>query len=604
MKLLKQLFAIGLMAIFLSACGGSSPVESTSSGKTPDPMGKVQMAITEADGDFISYSVDVSSIELTRNNGTIVETVPVNTRINFADYTELSEFFSVLSLPVGVYNKITLNLDYTNSEIIVEDDLGNTYQAAPVDSSGNPISQIAMDIQLGDNDAVTITNAKIAFLTIDFDLDASNSILGFNPAQVEVNPFLVATADLVDSKDHRARGLLNDVDTANNLITIDIRPFHVRNGDFGQISAQTNDETHYEINGEEFTGTDGLNQLATLAVGEPVIIQGQIVTSERTFVAKEVFAGTSVPWDNMDAVRGVVVARSGDTLTVFGAHASIRGDSVVYRDRILVNLTDTTRISKQRGSDTVLTKMDLSVGTRLVATGSYDPNTATLDTSNGFARMGINSVKGQVTQAQPLQMQLTRINGRPVRIFDFSGTGQDPSMDVDPANFEIDTQQLTLNSVNVNDWLKVRGFFNAFAAAPSDYIATTLIDIAVDKRAAGFAAGWPNGSANAITEFNPDSLVFNTSNAIAFVKIAGIPAINVASDSPFIVKPIVNDRAVYAIKHIGLDAIRVYHDFSEFSQALQQEVDNGLLILRTSGLGRYDESTNEFTTVAFSVLFN
>lgn len=605
MKFIKQIMAISFLAIFLSACGGSNPVETNVTNKAPDPQGKFGMVLTDAEGDFVSYTVDVSSIELTRPNGTVVETVPVNARINFADYTDLSEFFSVVSVPEGIYNKVSLNLDYSNAEIIIQDDQGNTYPASPVDSAGNPISQFSMDIELGDNDAVRITNGKIAFLTIDFDLAASNTILGFNPAQVQVEPFLVATADLVDSRDHRARGLLNNVDLDNNLITLDIRPFHIRNGDFGQISAQANDQTHYEINGEEFTGSDGLNQLATLTKGEPVIIQGQIFTAERTFVAAEVFAGTSVPWDNMDAVRGVVVARIGDRLTVVGAHASIGGDSVTYRDRIFVDLTDTTRISQQRGSDRALTKMDISVGTRLIATGSFDPATSVLDTSNGFARMGINSVKGQVNQTSPLEMQLTRINGRPVRIFDFSGTGQDPSMDVDPAHFEIDTSTLTLNSVNAGDWLKVRGFFNAFGAAPSDYFAKSIIDIATDKRAAGFAAGWENGTADAITEFNPNSLVFNTSGATkAFVKIAGLPVINVVSDTPFVVTSVDSDRAVYAIKHIGLDAIRVYHNFADFSQALQDELDNGLLILRTSALGRYDQNGNEFTAVAFSVLFN
>ncbi len=603
MKTIKHFFILGLLAIVLSACGGSTtPVPDPV--KEPTPSGKFSLVITDADGDFLSYTVDVNSIQLTKVNGTVVETTPVNSRINFADYTDLSEFFSVITLPEGVYNKITLNLDYSNAEIVIQDDQGNSYAATAVDADGSPLSQFALDVKLGENDSVRITKGKIAFLTVDFDLAASNTILGFDPAQVEVEPFLLATADLIDERDHRARGLLNNVDTTNNLITIDIRPFHLRQGDFGQLQAQANDETQYEINGESFSGMDGLNQLATLSAGEPIIIQGQVFTADRTFVANEVYAGTSVPWNNSDVVRGVVVSRSGDTLTVRGAHAEIGGNSVTFRDVILVNLFDTTTVTKQLGSDVDLDKDSVSVGSRIIATGTLDNSSNTLDTSEGFARLRLNSVKGQVTQAQPLQMHLTRINGRPVRIFDFTGTGIDPANDVDSANFEVDTQTLTLSSVAQNDWLRVRGFFNNFGAAPADYIAKTVSDLAIDRRASAFAAGWRGGSADAFTELNADSIVINTSNAIAFVKIAGIPAINVSSDTAFTIKPATNDRSVYAIKHTGDRAITVYHNMADFSRAVQVELDNGLLVLKTAAIGRFDEQNNEFTTIAFSVLFN
>ncbi len=602
MKILKRFFSIGLLAMLLSSCGGSTVPEPTT--KTLPPSGKFSIVLTDASGDFLSYTVDVNSIELTKTNGTVIETSPINSRINFADYTDLSEFFSVVTIPQGLYNKVTLNLDYSNAEIIIQDDNGISYPATAVDANGVPLAQFALDVNLGDKDAVRITKGKIAFLTIDFDLAASNKILGYDPAQVEVEPFLLATADLIDNRAHRARGLLNRVDTSNNTITIDIRPFHIRQGDFGQLQAQTNDQTRYEINGESFSAVDGLNQLATLAAGEPVIIQGQIFTADRVFVANEVYAGSSVPWDNSDVVRGVVVSRSADTLTVKGAHASIGGDSITYRDTILINLFDTTTVTKQLGSDVVLDKNSISVGSRIIATGTLDSTTNTLDTSAGFARMRLNSVKGKVTQAQPLQLHLTRINGRPVRIFDFSGSGIDAANDVDVANFEVDTQNLLLNSVAQNDWLRIKGFFNAFAAAPADYVAKTVADLAIDRRASAFVAGWRDGTADAFIELNPDSMVLNTSNAIAYVKIAGIPAINVAADKPFIVKAITSDRSIYAIKHIGARAISVYHNMADFTRAVQVELDNGLLVLKTSSLGRFDKKTNEFTTVAFSVLFN
>jgi hypothetical protein len=54
----------------------------------------VVIALTDAEGDFASYTVDVLSLTLTTANGAVVETLPLSTRVDFARYTDLTEFLS------------------------------------------------------------------------------------------------------------------------------------------------------------------------------------------------------------------------------------------------------------------------------------------------------------------------------------------------------------------------------------------------------------------------------------------------------------------------------------------------------------------------------
>ena len=46
------------------------------------------IGLTDADGDFLSYSVDVVSLTLTKADGAIVATLPLRQRVDFADLVE------------------------------------------------------------------------------------------------------------------------------------------------------------------------------------------------------------------------------------------------------------------------------------------------------------------------------------------------------------------------------------------------------------------------------------------------------------------------------------------------------------------------------------
>jgi len=68
--------------------GGGSTNKSVNLNET----GTLLIAITDAEGDFICYSIEVLSIKMTHANGRVVETVPTSIRIDFAEYTNLTEF--------------------------------------------------------------------------------------------------------------------------------------------------------------------------------------------------------------------------------------------------------------------------------------------------------------------------------------------------------------------------------------------------------------------------------------------------------------------------------------------------------------------------------
>ena len=72
--------------VALNACGGgaggSSPTNTSaaSAASGSADSGEIAIALTDAEGDFESYVVDVDYLRLQRANGDVVETVPLSTR--------------------------------------------------------------------------------------------------------------------------------------------------------------------------------------------------------------------------------------------------------------------------------------------------------------------------------------------------------------------------------------------------------------------------------------------------------------------------------------------------------------------------------------------
>src|SRR6185295_15086633 len=272
-----------------------------------------------ADGDFLSYNVDVVSLSLKRANGTMVETLPAATRIDFAQYVDLTEFLTAATIPSGDYVAATIKLDYSNADITVEQN-GAPVAAKAVDSSGNALGVVDVTVTLDNRHHLVVRPGVPSLFTLDFNLAATNAVdLTTTPAIVTVTPALVASLDLVDQKDLRVRGPLVSVDKTAGTYVVDVRPFTMRRPHFGQLTVHTDANTAFEVNGTSYTGSAGLDALLAAGPGTATAAFGTLTTATREFDAKTVFAGTSVPGVGVDTVIGEVVARSGNVLTVRGA---------------------------------------------------------------------------------------------------------------------------------------------------------------------------------------------------------------------------------------------------------------------------------------------
>jgi len=464
----------------LTGCGGGGTDGRSDSGD-------VVISLTDAEGDFATYTVDVLSLTLTRADGTVVETLPLTTRVDFARYTDVSEFLTAATVPNGRYVKGTMVLDYSNADIQVEDAGGDAVPAtALVDSHGNPVSLLEVNVTLEGRSALPVAPGIPKNLLLDFDLEQSNSVaFAGNDVTVSVAPVLIADVDPQAPKVHRLRGPLQSVDAADNRFRLYIRPFFhpVRTGArrFGSLNIHTGDSTFYEIDGISYQGTPGLQVLDTLPALSAVTARGDLRFNPLRFEATEVYAGSSVPGGDLDVVRGSVVERTpDDRIIVRGATLIRRGGAVAFNDRVTVQLDPSTTVTRQLATGSF--DIDaISVGQRIVVFGTVTNDSAgdlQLSAANGYARMRLSALRGTVKGLPDatawFALDLSAINNRSIDLYHFAGTGVDTASDADAVFYEIDTGALPLDGIGMEDAVAVAGFPTAFGSAPADFTAQTV----------------------------------------------------------------------------------------------------------------------------------
>ncbi len=583
------------LILFTQGCGGGG-----SSVPQPDPVtpvgeGQISIVFTDAEEDFVTYAVDVTSLLLEKSNGVTVETVPLSTRIDFTELTDVSEFLTIATVPEGVYESAVLTMDFTTADIVVQDADGNGVNADVVDEDGNPIGVFQVRLSLTTSDVIRISPNVPAAFSLDFDLDASNEIdLTTTPPVVTVQPFLLATPELDRDREHRVRGVLASVDEIDSTVTLKVRPFRHRDGDFGRFTFSVDEDTQYEVDGSGYTGSPGLSAMGMLAENTPVITQGQITDSG--LLAKTVLAGSSVPWSNSDVIRGIVTARSGDVLILQGARVEFSDGRDVFRGSHSVIVGENTTVSAL-GVDTADLNLDsISVGQRVIVFGEVLDD-ETFDASEGRVRMAVNQLTAQVVEADPLAVDLFYLNGRRPQLFDFSGTGVTASEDADPDYYQIDTSTLGLGGIENGDLVRVYGLINDFGMAAPDYNARTVVDVETDARAASLHVGWEGGAAMPFTTLSSDRIDLDLSEARVVLKLRGVSIdINNPIEMLALVAPGPDSRSVYAVKVRGTDEIRLFRSFADLVDELNDQLDAGNWLHRIGAHGGYNSTTGELTT--------
>jgi len=489
-----------------------------------DAEGVVAIGLTDKQGDFLTYTVDVTSLTLVRPDSTFVQALPQRTRVDFARFVDLTEFVTAVTISAGTYVSATLNLDYTNANIQVDDGTG-TPVAVPLaninDRRGNPVTTMPMMVNFDNARQLVIAPLVSSLLDLDFNLAASNLVDMTNPASpvVTVNPLLVADVNPDASKPHRIRGPLDSVNTQAGSFTLILRPFNLLQGDHGRLTFITDSNTTFEIDQTSFTGSAGLAALAAKPQLTATVAVGTLDPTTRRFIATEVLAGSSVSFGTSDVLTGNVTARSGNTLTVRGAELLRRDGSLSFQNTVLVTIASTTKVVSQRNASgpqiaIVPDISSVSVGQRVTVLGTLSPAGTSMDASTGLVRLLVTQLNGHANAvpAGNLIMTLDRIDGRPIGLFSFSGTGATAGTDADPTSYQVATSTLDLSGIAANTPLKVRGFVRPFGqATTSDFSAITLID--VTNAPATLVVGWPSLESTPFSSYPPGGLLVNLLNA-------------------------------------------------------------------------------------------
>lgn len=523
---LSRAFTLALL-VSLGACGGSGSSSSTppttdcTNPSASDQNGCAYVNLADAPGNFLTYTVNVTGLTLTRADGTVVNVLPNSTTVDFAQYSDLSEFLTLASMPPGTYTSGSITLDYTNADIQMADTNGNAVQVAPVDSSGNAITTLTLAIDLDNTSALVLVPGVPRLFQVDFDLAASNTVNlngSGEPATVTVQPFLSASVDPDLTNQIQVRGPLATVDTTDGEFTLGLRPFYAISGDYGAMRVFTSNSTVFDINQTTYSGSAGITALAAAGATTAVVAKGTFDFTNHEFQATEVDAGSSVPGGTLDAAEGVVLSRSGDDIVLRGATLYRAGQTAIFRDSVAVTLGTSTKVHEVGSPKSSFDISDISVGQRLLVFGTLtntNPSSLALDASNGFARLQYTKFDGTVNPAPTatsMSVKVQFIEGRPIAMFNFAGTGTSTPNDANPGTYAVSGSSGLFNGVNTDDPVRVWGFVTPFGSAPPDFTATTVADY-VDANGL-IAMSWPSpGSSNVFTSMGSTSgVVVNLSS--------------------------------------------------------------------------------------------
>jgi hypothetical protein len=634
--------AAACLAALLSACGGGMGSASSAMGMgttTPsaastsssmcmsspcEPMmcmsmmecaptmmaGAAMMTMTDAKGDFLSYVVSLTSVQLQSASGAMIETLPVATKIDFAQLVDLTEVLSAGQIPAANYASAQVTLDYTNAAITADDGSGNAVALKPVDMNGNVITgAVTLTVQLDNVNRLIITPGNTARLAFDFNLAASNTV-NLASGTVQVTPTLVASVVPSDTKPVRVRGTLGSVTQSGFMLSVE--PFYTQEPTGGQVTVQVGPATTYQINGTAYVGPAGITALGALPPGTMTAALGTLQTGTQMLIATSVIAGTSLENPALDQVVGAVIARSQMTLTLRGATLYRHtGDFDFELGDVSVALGPNTAVT-QSGSMGSFTVANVSVGQHIQAfgTATQPPGGAlSLDATAGSVQLEPTPAWGLVTSMTPgsLTLNLQSLDGLSPAMFNFAGTGSSSAGDATASAYVVNTGTLSQAGVAVSAPVGVIGIVTPFGAAPPNFTAQTLATFA--SATDELAVGWgTTGSVAAFTGLTAmsTSLQLNLTGVglLHYVRIGPERLdLTTLATAPQIAPDTTTANEVFSIGHAGVRTEN-FNTFAAFVTALAGELNGMTAVIATSASGQYDSNTNVITATRVAVLLS
>jgi len=574
--------------------------------------GSAMLTMTDAKGDFLSYTVNMTSLQLQTAAGASVETLPAVTKVDFAQLVDLTEVISAGQIPAAEYVSATLTLDYTGANITADDGTGTAVALKPVDSTGAALTgPVMVSVKLDNAHHLMITAGRTSHLAFDFNLAASNTV-DLTAATVAVSPTLVASVVPSDNKQVRVRGQFVSASTTANDFVLNVQPFHDQSKTNGQATVTVGMATTYQVNGMAYVGAAGLAALAALPANTMVAAFGSLQTSTQTFTATTVLAGTSFENPSKDMVSGTVIARSANTLTLRRATVCGRnGDFESENHDVTVTVADGTAVTEV-GTTGTFTIADISVGQHINAFGTVSSNNGskTLDASAGSVRLDMTSAWGVVSAlgSGSVTVNLQSLDGLPVSAFNFAGTGAATASDANPMAYVIDTGALSQTGLAVKSPARVAGFVTPFGKAPPDFTAQTLVNFSAVPEA--LVVDWAQkGSATAFMGLMATSTTLQLDltgvDKLHFIQI-GPETIDLTklATPPVIMADTMASNEIFAIGHRGKFKTENFNTFAAFITALSADLTPTATVVDLAATGQYDSAANTFTVTRLAVLIN
>jgi hypothetical protein len=511
-----------LLALLTASCGHSI-----------FQVGTPVITLTSKPGRFATYIVTLSAIELTRQDGAIVQLPTINQRVDLANLSTYANLLEAPAVQTGTYISATLILDYTAPEIKVKLN-GAVYPTTLYDGTTQttPVGE-TMVVQFDANHPFVINDQQSSVLAIDLDLEASN-IIGPNNAgsfQVTVKPFWNATSQPAYDKPVYARGLYVLADLKNNNFVMNVRPLHdIINNPFGALKVNVNDQTYYNVNGVVYTGAAGLaavNSLQNVYANLQIAAYGpptgnpfaDLSTITPVFTATQVYVGQSLENALEDQITGFVSAIAGNVLTVRGAAFVDRVGDFGFGETVPVTVGPNTLYSIDGVANVTPTLSSISVGQVITVLGVSLNNGVTLDPT-GFDATGalvpgpevriqntpLLATFGSAASASTATVNLLTIDEYEPTHVDFSTTG---SPNADPANYVISTPT-DLTGTAPGTVLDINGRTTALGQGAPYFTASSVTPRTQQELIIEWAGG---GSANPFAVVDQNGITINLNDA-------------------------------------------------------------------------------------------
>jgi hypothetical protein len=616
-RLISRLLAVPLISVLLAiaACGGSAVVTLTA---------------TPSSDTFITYRVGLASIRLSSGKSSVT-VLPTQTMVDFTKLLDLSEVVGAPAVAKGTYTNALITLDFSTAVIVYDDGSFDGVALRPVSAKGNDLGVVTVQVTLDPSNPLLSAPKQVGLMALDFNLAASN-IVDLKARTVTITPMVAASMLPIDTKQVRIRGPL--VGARGTFFTTGVTPFDNSVAGLGQLSITPSDTTTYEINGFVSTGSTGLVQLGALptntltsafgtltgsnAAATPATptttpasaatVPASTTTSGVSFAASHVLVDSSVQGLNLDRVSGIVSARSGNTLAIEDATlVQTDGTNTFVGGTTIVNVGPNTLVTFfGQGVAEVISPQQISVGSSIDALGTVGTTSAggtLIDASAGHVRLDLTTASGLVTAqgSGALTLNLTNLGGRAIGAFDFAGSGATANQ------YAVTTAALDLTNAVVGAPVEVTGFPSAFATAPPNFAASTLLDPTTIQ--AELVIDWSGGTAAPFTAFDSSAITLDVHNTgigprhqiqigSQIIDLAGL------SSDPMITPNTTDSTTLFSIGHAASFTIESFNTYDAFITQLQSELNGGTQATGMTAVGQYTAATFAFSATSITLFLN